>query len=162
IAAPLSGAAAVLAEGAIRAMTITKWRATMIIPIMLYGVSTALSSGGKATLAGEKSDQERIVGIWRLASGIGSGKDAPIEAATLARITFSKDRKLISSMVDQTGEGTYKLVGPGQIDVTFQLRDKEPSLAIYKFEGDDRLTICLGREPRRRPTEFTATKESGQ
>src|SRR5205823_3537146 len=57
----------------------------------------------------------------------------------------------------------YKLVGPGKIDLSFKAGD-EVGVAIYKFDGDDRFTFCGPQDTsnKKRPTEFTADKGSGQ
>src|SRR5262249_60557431 len=58
--------------------------------------------------------------------------------------------------------GTQRLPRVGQLEGT--TRDsKAPSPAIFKFDGDDRLTICTSDGPgSKRPTEFSGAQGSGQ
>jgi uncharacterized protein (TIGR03067 family) len=109
-----------------------------------------------------KPDNDRIVGVWRLAKGQADGKALAAEVTTFTRLTFTKDGEFINNLADEGDGGKYKLVAAGKIDVS----NKEGidfSPGIYQFEGDDRLTLCfrLGN-PDQRPTEFSGSKGSGQ
>jgi RNA polymerase sigma factor (sigma-70 family) len=188
--AGVSAAAAVLAEGAIRAMTITKCVTTILATLLLGSVGTGLGLGayqalqgepsnapgqavaaanvpslnGKAKVAaGKKADKDRIVGVWRFTKGRADGKDLPEEFVVLARLTFTKDGKAIMSVVEEGKEGKYKLVGPGIIDITLGVGSDQLAPAIYKFDGDNHLTICVSNDAAdsKRPTEFAADKDTG-
>jgi RNA polymerase sigma factor (sigma-70 family) len=175
-----SAAALVLAEGAIRTMSITRWVYAVAVSLLMCGLGMALSLAGYAAFAdrspdgnvevgvepgsqfvalqaqaaaGDKADKDRIVGIWRFKSGTGGGKDLPPEFIALGRFTFTKDGKFIFNVVVQAKEGTYKLGEPGQIDLAGGEKDK--SLALYKFDGNDRLSLCIGSDTKR-PADFDA------
>lgn len=183
-----SAAAVMLAEGAIQTMTITKW-ATMILMLIFTGaLGTGLSVSAYHALqgqqldaavgpgaingaqpvvfqgkepAGKKTDKERIVGTWRFTSGRGNGEEIPEEFKMLARLKFTKDSQTIMTMLEEAKEGKYNLVGAGKIDLTFNIDETVTSLGIYKFDGDDRLTICAKEGAGNRPTEFAAEKADG-
>jgi hypothetical protein len=60
-------------------------------------------------------------------------------------------------MLDERREKTYKLAAAGQIDLAGP-RDEAKQLGIYKFDGDDRLTLCLDLGSGKRPDEFAPGK----
>jgi uncharacterized protein (TIGR03067 family)/prepilin-type processing-associated H-X9-DG protein len=113
-----------------------------------------------------KSDQERILGSWRISSARGDGNDMPTDLRELARVAFSKDGKALLTFGGQgKDEGKYKFAGPGQIDLNLGDKGaKALSPGIYKFEGDDRLLLCMKDNPQgaTRPTEFNGDNGSGQ
>jgi hypothetical protein len=78
------------------------------------------------------------------------------------RLTFSKDGKMTLLVSEKDNEGKYKLGQAGQVDVA--AGTPEFSQGIYKFDGNDRLTICFTTDPKaeKRPTTFTGEKDSGQ
>jgi RNA polymerase sigma factor (sigma-70 family) len=184
--AGVSAVAAVLAEGTIRAMTITKWVTTILVVMILGSLGTGLGLAAYQGLQGDpadaptkavaaatvspqrkqgtstKADKDRIVGIWRIAKGQADGEDMPEDFTTLARLTFTKDSKMIMTMVIDAKEGQYDLIGAGKIDLGPGAMDKEVSPAIYKFDGNDSLTLCASNDAKKRPTEFTAEKGTGQ
>jgi RNA polymerase sigma factor (sigma-70 family) len=178
-AAAASSAAVALAEGAIRAMNLTRWTMTMLMALFLGTITTALGlasyhalwgkPGGAVAAAAQdqgketpKSDKERIVGIWRLANGVADGRSIQPDATTLARIHFTKDGQAIMMMLGEPSNGKYKLMGTGKMDVVLNPRDALAP-AIYQFDGDDRLTLCIVKDSAgKRPTEFTGAKDSGQ
>jgi RNA polymerase sigma factor (sigma-70 family) len=188
-AAPAT-AAVTLAEGAIRAMHTTKWAMTALAATFLAGLGLALGLVTQQVLqarqpdgqsnviaavrgqqagaadkepAAQKKDQERIVGTWRVTKGRADGKDIPEGLTALGRLAFSKDGKVTLTMLDEIKEGKYKLVGPGQIDMTLNA-GKEDGLGIYKFEGDNRLTLCFDNRPGgdKRPTEYSGEEGTDQ
>jgi uncharacterized protein (TIGR03067 family) len=55
--------------------------------------------------------------------------------------------------------GTYEIVAPGKIDLGPK---DDMALAIYRFDGDNRLTLCFGGADKKRPSEFTADKGDRQ
>lgn len=185
-----TASALALAEGAIRAMTMTKWVTTILLTVFLSGLGTSLGMTGYQALHGQhssapvltvasegqlpaqekpkavvaqKTDAERFVGTWRITKSLLDGKEMPPEIGKLARFTFSKDGKVSMQVLDNGSEGTYTLVGPGKIDVAFDAA-KPINVGIYKFDGDDRITLCIPKEEqvKKRPTEFTGEKDSGQ
>ena len=182
--AGVSAAAATLAKGAIRAMNLTKWTTSIALMVLVGGLGIGLSlatyqalggqqadAPGKAVLvrtlqdvkgqakakAADKADKDRIVGTWRIAKGRVDGNEMPEEFTALARMTFTKDGKLIFTMINEDKEGKYDLVGPGKLDLAFDT-GKEMGLGIYKFDGNDRLTICAAHGTETRPTDYTSEK----
>jgi RNA polymerase sigma factor (sigma-70 family) len=177
-------AAVTLAEGAIRAMYMTKWATLIVLVISLGGLGTGVSLVAQHALQGQaplgiaarglgqqpkqqpkatartQTDKERLVGTWRVTQGRGDGKDLPPDFVLLTRLTFTKEGKLVFTVADESKEGKYKLVEPGQIDLTLFSAKEELSHGIYKFEGKDRLRLCLGENAAdgKRPAEFTGEK----
>jgi RNA polymerase sigma factor (sigma-70 family) len=178
-------AAVAIAEGAIRVMNMTRWTTTILMTLFLGSAATVLGlvsyqalhgqppppvfnqgqqeNAGQAKPGAAKPDAERIVGIWRIAKGLADGRPMPADLTTLGRLEFTKDGKAILNTVQVLSEGTYKLVGPGKIDVTLR-PNEEPGLGIYKFDGDNRLTVCAPTDGRgdKRATAFTGDAGSGQ
>jgi RNA polymerase sigma factor (sigma-70 family) len=188
VSAGASAAAAALAKGAIRAMNLTKWATNIALMVLVGGLGVGLSlvtyealggqqpdTSAKAVLVqtlqdvkgqakaktSDKADKERIVGTWRITKGRADGKEMPEEFTALARMTFTKDGKLIFTMLTEDKEGKYDLVGPGKLDLSFDTA-KEMGLGIYKFDGNDRLTICAAHGTETRPTDYTSEKGDGQ
>lgn len=177
-AAGASTAAVALAQGAILTMTITKWATAILALILITGFGAAVSFGAYQVLygqpaavgvepqqatpvqakAGKLTDKERIVGVWRFVDGRVNGEGIPDELKTLARLTFTKDNKTIMTMIEEAKEGSYNLPGAGEIDLVFSKNDKDAAFGIFKFDGDDRLTICAGKGDGKRPTEYRAEK----
>ena len=121
-----------------------------------------------ATQTGQANttDQERILGAWRIAKAQGDGNDMPTDLRELARLNFTKDGKALLTVAGEgKDDGQFKFVGAGQMDFNLgdrQLKDLAP--CIFKFEGDDRLILCFNDDPSnvKRPTEFISDKGSGQ
>jgi RNA polymerase sigma factor (sigma-70 family) len=182
-----SATAAALAQGAIGAMNMSKRLTTILVALVVGGVGSGLGlvsyqslQGQQPTAStkaagttgeqpaqtrvagGEKTDQERFVGVWRFSTARSDGKDIA-ELKTLARFVFTANGKATLTVASEGKEGRYKLVGPRQIDLALETgKDLVPG--IYKFEKADRLTLCFldGRGGAKRPTEFSADKGSGQ
>jgi uncharacterized protein (TIGR03067 family) len=131
-------------------------RATSVAAALLL-----LAGLGATAAAAQKSDDERIVGTWRITKARSEGKDLPDEFLSGMRLILKTDGKLTVVVPDKNAEGKYRLVGRGQIDVTaFGGSDLTPGL--YKFDGDDRLTLALNMDSKgKRPTDFAAEKGSG-
>jgi RNA polymerase sigma factor (sigma-70 family) len=189
VSAGASAAAATLAKGAIRAMNFTKWATSIALMVLVGGLGIGLSlatyqalggqqadtpgtkgglvqvsqegKGQARAKAGDRADKDRIVGTWRIAKGRADGNELPEEFTALARMTFTKDGKLILTMINEDKEGKYALVGPGKLDLALDTV-KELGLGIYKFDGNDRLTICATHSTQTRPTEYTSEKGDGQ
>jgi RNA polymerase sigma factor (sigma-70 family) len=182
-AATASAAAVTLAQGAIRTMFVTKCITALCTVLAVLGIGGALSFFGYQAIAAkepdkqrliavpappqpkpaaqpQKTDAERIVGTWRIVKGVTSGREMPADFVNYARLTFTKDGRVNMSVGGEPNkkDGEYKLVGAGKIDLL-------PSThGIYKFDGDDRLTICVteGAGEAKRPTEFTSKDGSSQ
>lgn len=134
-------------------MKAIQWTAMVLTVVVLCGWSAA----------GEKSDAERLTGIWRIASAVGDGQALPSELIVLARFKFTKDGKSIFTVlgVEEDAPTEYTLVRPGRIDIAVE-PGHQPSPAIYKFDGKDKLVLCWDVNGGRRPTKFTGDKGSGQ
>jgi RNA polymerase sigma factor (sigma-70 family) len=181
-----SAAAVVLAEGAIRTMNATKWVTTLLLGILLCTLGTTLAVVSYQALAGQrsdplaqaagaagqgqvqgqakqKSDAERFLGTWRITKGLAKGKELPRDFIALGRLTFTKDGKVTLSVVEEGPPGNYKLIGPGKIDIALNPQG-ELGEGIYKFDGDDRLTLCVAQHDgdKKRPTKFSGEADSGQ
>ena len=106
----------------------------------------------------EKPDKERIVGIWRMEKAY---ENWPVELKVLLRVHLTKDGELRHVVPDDVtkvlGEappikGTYELIEAGKIDINMTQGGKNFVVpAIYKFEGNDRLNICIGFDNTHRP-----------
>jgi RNA polymerase sigma factor (sigma-70 family) len=184
-----SAAAVALAEGVIYTMKLTKWTMTLLALLLLSGVGTGLGLGAYHLLegepgesrgnavggtnlqtvgarakesVGEKTDKERIVGVWHILKLQGNGEDLlPVNLLPLGRITFAKDGKFTMSVIDDLKKGNYSLVGSGKVDLDLAMGKSDVALGIYAFDGNDRLNICVSNERKDRPTEFKADKGTG-
>jgi uncharacterized protein (TIGR03067 family) len=133
----------------------TRRTTTVLTLIFLAGL-------GAPAAAAQKSDDERIVGTWRITKAHSEGKDLPDEFISLLRLNLMPGGKLALKLPDKDAEGKYKLLGRGQIDIaTFGGNALTPGL--YKFDGDDRLTLAIATDSKgKRPTDFTAAQGSGR
>ncbi|MBI2805624.1 MAG: sigma-70 family RNA polymerase sigma factor [Planctomycetes bacterium] len=181
-------AALMLANGAIRTMTITKFAWTLLALILVCasgaGLGLAAYQGFAGDLTnrphgviglpgaqgekpdqktpGKKTDLERLIGTWRFASGAARGKETPKEFIALARLTFTRDGKTLMTITEETKTGQFKIVAPGKIDLSLGGNDTVTP-AIYRFEGDNRLILCGGDGPKsERPSQFKGDKDSTQ
>jgi RNA polymerase sigma factor (sigma-70 family) len=178
-----STAAVTLAQGALRTMFLTKCFTMLLTVLAVVGVGTALTFVGYSALEGkqtdvervlvrlpqanantvapppQKTDAERIVGTWRFTKARADGKDMPSEFLLLARLTFAKDGTMSMTVLDQGQSGKYTLGGAGKIDTT-----EPPGVGIFKFDGDDRLVLCLSESnvSEKRPAAFTSEMGSKQ
>src|SRR5262249_13107833 len=107
-----------------------------------------------------KTDQQRILGTWRVTGGQINGQELPAEYKAFVRMTFAKDGKMAMKILEEGKEGTYKIPAAGSIDLLVQ--DQQPGPGIYKFEGDDRFTLCIRENGGNRPTEFSGAQGTGQ
>jgi uncharacterized protein (TIGR03067 family) len=120
--------------------------------------SPGLPPGGQDKAAGELPDADRIVGIWKISKGIADGKEMPAEFAKTARLTFNKDGKCVMNIANE--DKTYKLLAAGKIDL---IGARKTELGIYKFDGNDSVTICLDMgDNKKRPIEFAGGQGTGQ
>lgn len=110
------------------------------------------------TAAAPKPDKDRIVGVWRPKGYEEEGQDAPLHAEDYNRFTVTKDGKWTMAVFNSPNNShswtfDYKFVGPDKIDLhatTTVIR------LLYRFDGDNRLTVCYSRHGNdQRPTEFT-------
>jgi len=120
--------------------------------------------------ADKKTDEELLAGAWRFTKVRARGGDAALDLVDSIlgfdlRMTFTRDGKGTNDLSDPDrtdGMFKYKLSGPGKIDV-IDGPDDESQAGIYKFQGDDGLTLCLSLKPgSARPTKFTAEKGDDQ
>jgi len=170
-------AAVTLAQGAIRTMFLSKCITIVSTLLAVIGVGAALSYAGYQTFADseqtvalqaqakqkvappQKTDAERIVGTWKIAKGVANGKDLPADFTDFMRMTFTKNGKVnMSAAGEPKKDGDYKLPSPGKIDLL------PGTHGIYKFDGDDKLTLCFaeGGGEGKRPKEFTAQEGGSQ
>jgi RNA polymerase sigma factor (sigma-70 family) len=187
--ATISAKAAALTEGMVKTMWLTKLR--NVTGLFVTALVMALGAGflcaalaqdpdkgadqPQAARSGarvnqgpgqpdKKSDAQRFIGTWRFASALIDGQDLPEEFKVLARLTFTKDGKATMTILDEAkdGEGSYKIVDPGKVDIAV-MATKEKTPALYKFDGDDKLTLCLSNRDgdTKRPETFHAEKDSG-
>ncbi|HZZ77169.1 MAG TPA: sigma-70 family RNA polymerase sigma factor [Gemmataceae bacterium] len=186
--AGVSATVAVLAEGVIHTMNVTKWATAILAILITLGLGAGATLGGYFLLqgspgeqvvlqpavdgaqvgkakAGDASDKDRIVGIWRIDKATENGRTVPDEIKAMLRFHFAKDGAFSLAIPEElekgaTKKGTYQLVGPGKIDLKFE--NKKNAEGIFKLEGKDRLTICMPREDGKRPAEFSADKDTFQ
>ena len=127
------------------------------------GSSARINNQGPGQ-ADKKTDVQRFIGTWRIATGLVDGQELPDEVKALARLTFTRDGKATMMILDEAkeGEGSYKIVDPGKVDIAVQA-NKEKNPALYKFDGDDKLTLCLSNRDgdTKRPEKLHAEKDSG-
>jgi RNA polymerase sigma factor (sigma-70 family) len=178
-----SVSAVALAEGAIFTMNITKWAATILAVILVAGLGTGFglaayqlvqedAAGARGRVGAdqavqepkgkgkeaEKPDNERIVGVWRITTMREGGNESPEVITKFGRATFTKDGAMILNIAgEEQKPGAYKLVEKGEIDLRPVPGQLNPG--IYKFDGNDRLSICMGLD--NRPTKFSGDKDSG-
>jgi uncharacterized protein (TIGR03067 family)/prepilin-type processing-associated H-X9-DG protein len=158
-----------LAKGARRAMHTTQSTLSLLAVTLLTGLGIGLGLSSQPGLqaadvqgkeAAQKTDEQRLVGTWRITKGREDGKDIAAELCLLTRLTFAKDGKWTMTLIDESKELRFKFAAPGQIDVTlFSRGDFTPG--IYKFEGDNRLTLCIGFGGKR-PIALSVEKDEGQ
>jgi hypothetical protein len=102
--------------------------------------------------AGKKiDDRQRIVGTWHVAKMQSNGVDTPPQGF---RVTFTEGGACILSMDEKLAAAKpaaeqwlpfrikYVLVWPGEIEFPALPGGTKSGIGIYKFDGDDRLTIC--------------------
>jgi len=100
------------------------------------------------------TDQERIQGTWRLASGERQGRAFPDETVRDVSLVFAGD-SLATRMKDRTTEARFKLIPstqPKGIDLDM---GEAVGLGIYLLDGDD-LKIAHGAVGDPRPSGFDA------
>jgi uncharacterized protein (TIGR03067 family) len=140
-------------------------RTAMLVAVLgiTLGAAALLAS---QDIVSNKTDHDRIVGAWRIATARGDGNDMPNDLRELARLAFSRDGKAQLTIAGEgKDEGQYKFAGEGQLDLNMGDRhDRELSPCIYKFDGEDRLLLCLNDNPQvaKRPTEFSGDRGTGQ
>jgi uncharacterized protein (TIGR03067 family) len=135
----------------------TRRTSTVLAVIFLAGI-------GAPAAATQKSDAERIVGTWRITKARAEGKDLPQEVFVLARLTMTADGKYTITLPEKSADGKYSVIGRGQIDMTPFGNRNDLAPGLYKFDGDDRVALCLtmNTSDAKRPTAIGAEKGSGQ
>jgi RNA polymerase sigma factor (sigma-70 family) len=175
----VSAEVAALAQGVLRTMQWTRIKliaalfvtaAVFVVSVFALQAREGESYGAAAAVAPQqekqpkgkgKSDAERFVGTWKITTIQANGEILPPELKVLARLVFAKDGKAAMKLADEGDEGSFKLPAAGQIDLAINKGGPVPG--IYKFDGDDSLTLCLPINERgNRPMEFDGTRGSGQ
>jgi uncharacterized protein (TIGR03067 family) len=112
--------------------------------------------------AGKKTDEERLIGSWRVVQVRTNGTETRTELLAASRWTVDKNGKISTVVGDQPKAGTFQVVGPGQLDTEFG--PHESLLCLFQFEDDDHLTLCFSTNPqaRGRPAELTGAAGSNQ
>ena len=136
-----------------------KITASAIAVLAVISLGT-LATGTGQTKEPKKGDKDRLVGVWRVASGRANGKDLPTEISHVMRMNFTKDGKASMTVIDNVQEGPYKLSGPGQIEISLDKVERFLP-GIYKFESDDRAVLCMSGTDER-PTKFSGEKGEAQ
>jgi RNA polymerase sigma factor (sigma-70 family) len=176
-------AAVALANGVIRTMNMTKWASVIALLLLIGSAGTGIGlltyqnlqaqppddqpKAGASLVqnnvkqAAQKPDNERIVGVWRVVKAQTEGEKLPIDDIMgLIRVVVAKDGKVTMTIADKTEKGGYEIVAPGQIDLKAS-GTKQTVLAIYQFDGDNRLTICADGDRTERPKKINADKGTG-
>jgi uncharacterized protein (TIGR03067 family) len=169
-----TGAAAGLAQGAIRAMMLTKIKMTAVAVLAfgLLSVGTIFVAQPAATagpddkpgLVDPKTGQklapelDGLQGKWIVTSIRADGKDE--EEGYLARMTFQGNKLLLKKRPEHDGDQyTVKVdasASPAQIDIT---KGGHTALGIFELNGD-KLRICFRERGGKRPSEFLSEKGS--
>ena len=113
--------------------------------------------------AGEKPDQQRIVGTWQFVSWLEDGK--PREIAEGFRLVVTEQAMVLGKKKDKEQDRTgFKYTidpskAPKQMDWIIELDPARPikQLAIYSID-DEVLKICSAGAGKPRPTEFESKK----
>ena len=109
--------------------------------------------------AAQKTDKDYFVGTWKITKARAGGKEIPAEIIGLSRFIITKDGKVNFQVLEENKEGHYKLPAAGQIDIALGQTDLSPG--IYKFDGENRLTICFSfSSGDKRPTAFSSEQGS--
>ena len=130
----------------------------------LMVLTAGLLLGVGATPAGSKSDQEQILGTWKVISVEVRGESFAEKTKGL-RVVFTKDKMEFKDGDKSDGEFAYKLDPtrkPKWIDLAPLGKDGKPdktALGIYALEGDD-LKICHPDPGKDRPTAFQSKPAS--
>jgi uncharacterized protein (TIGR03067 family) len=122
---------------------------TRVLGVLFVALGVFVAAGLRADDAKVEGDLKKMQGEWTWASEGGS-----------VVWTF-KGEKLHVKGQNRNYEMTVKIDEKAKPDKTFDMMiDKGPddakgkkSLAIYKFDGDDKLTICFRPEDKR-PTKY--------
>jgi uncharacterized protein (TIGR03067 family) len=133
-----------------------------------YHLLTTEADARKSKAAAEKTDVEKILGVWTFDSGKADGQEfqgAEGERIKNSTYEFTAD-KLIVKHRDGTREAAYKLdpsAKPKTLDLIVNVQGGEETRpGIYKLEGDT-LTYCarMRAGADERPTEFESKEGSG-
>jgi RNA polymerase sigma factor (sigma-70 family) len=171
-----AGRAAVLTEGVLRAMFMTRLK---IATALLLGVgllvagafALRLTAAGpdqprgadtpKPAAAKAAKDQEMALGAWKLVKAELQGRELPMaEQAKPVRFVVQPGKFLMQSNAGLVGEFAYTLDptrDPKEIDITPLEgpagKKGKTLLGIYLLEGDN-LKVCVSTPGQKRPTQF--------
>ena len=174
----ISANATALTEGVLRAMMLTKLKfATAVllaVGVLGGGLGVALTyrteAAGPTAPRGEpdpksdKSDKERLQGIWQQVSC--EGPDEVPDELVKENLLVIKDDTITVTAGKRGGyELTFKLdesKKPKTINEMLVKPEKgdKPYLGIYSLEGDT-MTWCFSNPGEKRPTQFTGKAGSG-
>lgn len=124
--------------------------------VLVLAFTTPVSRG--ADDDGEK-ELKRFQGDWQMVAVTKDGETIAADKLK-GKVWSFKGDKLVPQY-DKEDVATIK-IDPAKKPATLDITDKngEKVEGIYKFTGDDKLTIC-GRGDNKRPTEFAAGAKSG-
>jgi RNA polymerase sigma factor (sigma-70 family) len=178
----VSAEAALLMQGVLQAMLVTRLKIALII-VLIAGivglgvrpVVALLRAGGAGANAAatdppaqakeeravdQQSDWDRIQGTWQVTKLESGGKLAPDDVVKKAQFIFQgKELTILPERSETAAFTLYPDRTPKAIDLVAldgPVKGKT-RLGIYRFEGDA-LILCLGKE---RPTEFSGAGQAG-
>jgi RNA polymerase sigma-70 factor (ECF subfamily) len=168
-----------LTKGVLHTMFVAKMKTLAVLGLALllliggtgafaYHLLATEADANKTKADAEKTDAEKILGVWTFDSGKADGQElqgAEGERIKNSTYEFTAD-KLSIKHKDGTREAGYKLdpsAKPKTLDLIVSIPGGEETRpGIYKLEGDT-LTYCAKMRPGadERPTEFESKEGSG-
>jgi uncharacterized protein (TIGR03067 family) len=125
---------------------------TLALAVLVLGVSLSAA-------ADDDKELKRFQGDWQAVAVKRDGKTT--EGDALKGKGWRFDGNKLIPLDDVKDEATITL-DPTKKPATVDIKDKNGKVnqGIYKFTGDDKLTVCA-RSDSTRPKEFDAAKDSG-
>lgn len=122
---------------------------------LVFALSVQLSADDKD----KDKELKRFAGDWLMVSVTSDGMTIK-DADKLERQVWRFEGTKLTPLENKDDVATITL-DPAAKPATIDIKDKagETVLGIYKFTGDDKLTIC-GADAKTRPKEFAAAKGS--